>query len=129
MIDNELFKLCEDVYKRCPDWYMKGSNLHNPQAWWSIDGELMPQPADSHNLRWNQIVAPLYTSDYLLEMLPQYTDAKHRLTLQPVAELGRWAASYDDTNRKEDRHGVHSADTPLKALLKLCLALKDAGEL
>jgi hypothetical protein len=62
---------------------------------------------------------PIYTSDYLLPKL-----STRYLSLENSATHGNalWVALWGMSVRT-------SADTPLKALLKLVLALKKAGEL
>lgn len=110
MSDTELFELCKEVYKRT-GW----SNTE--KYYWSTEGN-GPHPI-KHNLLPN---TPLYTSDYLLDKLPKRTD-----DIRDTAMLGRatdnigWSVVYQDI--------VCLANTPLKALLKLIIALDDAKEL
>lgn len=108
-MDKELFELCKKVYKRF-GWdegykYFYGTTpyAHNTK----------------HSLLDN---TPLYTSDYLLERLPLRSKR-----IEDTAMLGRatnnngWSIIYRDM--------AYLADTPLKALLKLIIALDDAGQL
>ncbi len=138
---SELYELCKEVYKRT-GWsdtlvkHSKDKHAPNPLVVETVYEKYVgvyenavgcDECEGEYSLEG---LTPLYTSDYLLEKLPHYSPtAIHRLTLQPVANHGMWAASYDDTNRRESSVGVHSADTPLKALLKLTIALSEAGEL
>jgi hypothetical protein len=94
---------------------------------------------------------PLYTSDYLLEKLPDALNSPsfniaYRLQLKKInnwysCEYSNhgWFQSMKsvftrkgyDTNDDSLAYGLKpvTGDTPLKALLKLVLALDDAGEL
>ena len=92
----ELFELCEQVYE-VTGW--------KPTDW-------------QHGIENGQ---PLYTSDYLLEKLPKEIDG-YPITLQAI---NGWQASlcYDGAEDIFAHKG--ESDTPLKALLKLVLALPD----
>jgi hypothetical protein len=70
--------------------------------------------------------SPLYTSDYILEKLPGNI-GDNWLRLAPIAD-NTWSAYYVQSGVKTMRQDEWS-DTPLKALLKLTIALHDAGEL
>ena len=103
--DQELFELCKEVYERT--------------GW---------QPTDwQHGDEDGQ---PLYTSDYLLEKLPNKIKGKHStgwLTLSPM-DKETWGAGYEaDHTEHIDDYKLEWSDTPLKALLKLVIALDDAG--
>lgn len=110
--NRDLFELCREVNEFLPDY----------------NNELYRM--DSHDglvVRWGTI--PLYTSDYLLEKLP--------------ATIGRYGTKQYLRMAKTDKgysfcymnyldlvpELEHSANTPLKALLKLTIALHEAGEL
>jgi hypothetical protein len=101
MKDPELFELCKEVEKR---------------TGWGQYGDEGLHYFDSRP------VVPLYTSDYLLQKLPKRTER-----IEDTAMLGRatnnngWSVVYRDV--------VCLAETPLKALLKLVIALADAKEL
>jgi hypothetical protein len=107
--DKELFELCKRVYE------LRG---------WET-GEWFGLPTGKHG----KGEAAFYTSDYLLEKLPKsrgdFPDDTW-LCLEPIAQ-NKWAASY----RKGVAHPTIDkwADTPIKALLKLVIALHGAGEL
>lgn len=106
---SELFELCKEVYERT-GWYEP-----NKEGFMNEYGA-MGQP-------W---VAPLYNSDYLLEKLPEWTQ------VQKIGnDTGKYSASYelDYTTSLGDTALVGSSDTPLKALLKLTIAISKAGEL
>ena len=92
---SELYELCREVYEKT-GW--------KPTDW-------------QHGIEDGQ---PLYTSDYLLEKLPE-TYNKQELTLWRSG-VSSWRAGYSPTESYRD-------DTPLKALLKLTIALSEAGEL
>jgi hypothetical protein len=97
--NDELFELCEEV-KRVTDWGV------------GFDDDGIGTP-------------PLYTSDYLLEKLQ---DVEPRLYFAKKTATGRpkWFITCDS---KEYQGFVSHADTPLKSLLKLTLALHEAGQL
>lgn len=99
MQDNELFELCKEVYERT-GWESK-----------SIDTHYFAERDE----RGEQV--PLYTSDYLLGKLPVVTLSS--------GYGGSWSA----TDRKIDNPIVIISSSPLKALLKLVIALDDAGEM
>ena len=104
--DKELFELCKEVYEKTGWDYQNGA---------------------------------VYTSDYLLEKLvPFKTEAMgSRGDMMPVnafvfvrRESGNeYRAGYRyNLNGSKYSNGIY-ADTPLKALLKLTIALHEAGEL
>jgi hypothetical protein len=68
---------------------------------------------------------PLYTSDYLLEKLPRELTRYGRFELVPTMRNTRWSTGYWTTNRLDTFSVV--SDSPLKALLKLTLALRKEG--
>ena len=112
-MDNELFELCKEVYIQHPehqDW----------QGEWIIitDKKELKVYKDSENEEYGafNFYSPLYTSDYLLEKLPN--PSVHKLT-------DNWRAF----GGEQDTVATATADTPLKALLKLTKALAEAGEL
>lgn len=109
---SELFELCKEVYKRT-GWQQKGTRM-------------IFNDADDGAGLYKHLEGYLYTLDYLLEKLPD--------TL-PQGELfvGKWGHSYwragyfDYEPAWSDLRDF--SDTPLKALLKLTIALSEAGEL
>lgn len=108
-MDEELFELCKEVYKRFPEW-KTGRHI------WSMKRPVICKGDDF----MDGMSFPLYTSDYLLERLPLRSKR-----IEDTAMLGRatnnngWSIVYRDM--------AYLADTPLKALLKLIIALDDAG--
>ena len=103
-MSNELFELCKQVYERTG--YETGE--------WTNDSGGYVSPAS--DLIEAGIHFPLYTSDYLLEKLP------------PGLDLFKRPNSYVAIGPGDDP-SVHQSDTPLKALLKLTIALDDAEKL
>ncbi|MFF6951791.1 hypothetical protein ACFZAD_24425 [Streptomyces iakyrus] len=71
---------------------------------------------------------PHYTSDYLLEKLPRVIGNRN-LTVQNVPLPNEWCASYDLFDDSSNTEFETFGSTPLKALLKLTIALHEAGEL
>jgi len=116
---SELYELCKEVYKRTrwedtlqfydsfKDIYSEGEYEDYGMSHSFIKG--------SYDIEDGQV--PLYTSDYLLEKLPEWTELKRKTTISYTA--------------KRDALESYSfeSDTPLKALLKLTIALSKAGEL
>ena len=116
--DTELFELCKEVYERFPEW-------NGTRDWIREDGLIV-----DYNV-W-KTSTPLYTSDYLLEKLPKRVDNDevNWLDIYHEADPDCWRAGYEYA--KNDKWGDSYdvvADTPLLALLKLTLALHEAGEL
>ncbi len=106
---SELFDLCKRVYE-LTSWKDTYSRLD--------DG--------NHTIRneGNEVLlgskqAPLYTSDYLLDKLPGFTN----LYKESSGREYKAQVQYGESLRRV------WADTPLKALLKLTIALSEAGEL
>jgi hypothetical protein len=100
---SELFELCKEVYERT--------------KWGQYGDEGLSYFNEELNVA-RKDMPPLYTSDYLLEKLPQ------PLTLR------KKSYSFEASIRKGNRvYPYADADTPLKALLKLTIALSEAGEL
>jgi len=138
-MDNELFELCKEVYEKTGwtdtgRWFNQVRDLTNKYGW-----------VESHREGGYERF-PCYTSDYLLEKLPHFvkTNDKRFKTgsnlhivdqTVPTQEGGLhvvYAALYKTTHgtlQIGGKYMLEHADTPLKALLKLCLALKEAGEL
>ena len=111
MQDNELFELCDKV------WNVIGleDNDHDVMLYAiGKKGEIWDKDAA---WLYSKKYAPLYTSDYLLEKLGDYVELKH------------FGKGYGVTKYVDDQIINSWSDTPLKALLKLTLALHKAGEL
>lgn len=111
-MDTELFELCTEVYKRTA-WYGTVNLI-------TKDGPTMIGPMSEDS-------PPLYTSDYLLEKLPKKLESRpaYWLDIGPFDD-STWGARYAVV---DDHEWLCAADTPLKALLKLVIALDEAGEL
>ena len=119
--NRELFELCKQVYEATgladtiDYFYLKNNGDYNVQRanhiqvnhnWWKIDNKV---PTGCF---------PLYTSDYLLEKLPEGTTI-----LKDIQGYKAW----NIYNRK--RISTYVCDSPAEALLKLTIALSEAGEL
>ena len=113
-----LYELCQEVYE-LTRWKDTHSRLD--------DG--------NHTIRneGNEVLlgskqAPLYTSDYLLEKLP-YKIGKGNSAIW--LRLGKTRNGFTVCYMGSDLVCLHEceADTPLLALLKLTIALSEAGEL
>ena len=119
----ELFDLCKQVYK-ATGW--TGTNQVIGIYYQISEVDVKYGIFDRSEKRKEPVDTPLYTSDYLLEKLPstiknEFDGDDDYLIL--YKKSGSWYADYmGQFLRCKD-------DTPLKALLKLCLALKEAGEL
>jgi len=115
-MNNELFELCKEVYEKTG--LNKGQDFYtNGLQWWcNTRKEGWHLSTYGHGL--NNDAFPLYTSDYLLEkLLP--------CVLYKSADGWYRARYFTDGKLKHSR----KEETPLKALLKLTLALHEAGEL
>lgn len=103
---SELFELCKEVYERTE---------------WEDDLD-----------HFDAGDTPIYNSDYLLEKLPNKIEGEHSigwLTLSPMNKE-TWSAGYEaDYIDDIDDYKLERSGTPLKALLKLTIALSEAGEL
>lgn len=123
--DTELFELCKQVYeatgwfqaRKVTSWYhyFEPTPAKYHPGEWRIAFKEINNPKEQY---WEHI--PLYTSDYLLEKLPM---EKYDIFLAPNPGVGWWCASFD----VELNVPRVDANTPLKALLKLVIALDDAG--
>ncbi len=126
-MDNELFELCKEVYE-VTGWDDDGLG----KQMWVHDGLGDVEFVDSIGEDEGFWDFPLYTSDYLLEKLPRYIGEYHPFCLKEIDghSEGSWCALYSDDIHDGILLRVSQfADTPLKALLKLTIALHDAGEL
>ncbi|MCZ4548195.1 hypothetical protein BS618_32935 [Rhodococcus erythropolis] len=110
-MDEELFELCKEVYKRFPEWGVDYKNVHKCFE----DGQVFDG--------WITGFTPLYTSDYLLEKLHGILFKRSRKVISIIFEEdGTYSIDADDIY-KGPRLNVENGDTPLKALLKLVIAL------
>lgn len=114
-MDEELLELCKAVFEKL-DWrYEAGIN-----GTWLTDGYVTLAT-------WVENGVPLYTSDYLLDKLPRTVERYGSFELVPTMRNTRWSAGYWSTDRLNTLSAVDY--TPLKALLKLTIALHDGGRL
>jgi len=117
MKDNELFELCKEVSDVLPEWRYTGRI-------YSKEGDIL----QTNSPTLAKLSVPVYTSDYLLEKLPHRigTPRFYQYLRMSKAEMSYCFAYMSP----ELTFGIQgTANNPLKALLKLTLALKEAGEL
>jgi len=125
------------VYERTKwgDWSQPDGGSGQTDAYWKhLKGETEKEAfVSSEHSGWSNSVwiAPLYTSDYLLERLPVYSDDGEGMltvTTRQGVERNGWMAYYEDVDGYSVSHeGI--GKSPLLALLKLTIALSEAGEL
>ncbi len=111
---SELYELCSEVYEKT--------------GWDNTDSQYDGVGVINSKLKYLSAV-PLYTSDYLLQKLPvqlDYEDFHGNIYMEYKVPDSVYKFGYIDGS--EYRNSVWS-DTPLKALLKLTIALSEAGEL
>lgn len=137
----DLFNLCKEVYE-LTEWGLSVTgrriiSYRSSLEFYDVaDGSVIDRPyIDS---------IPLYTSDYLLSKLPQFLTIEGydcRLEVSPAGygrkysrnytpkrpHVAPWCATYIDKNQTPIR--LKSGETPLKALLQLVVALKEAKAL
>jgi hypothetical protein len=116
MTDNELFELCKETY---------GKTGWETPEWYDLDPDGKPEEylATTEDKIDDNDYIPYYTSDYLLEKLQNF--GVRVWYENKVDNLAAWWASI----RGDDGLYLYNAETPLKSVLKLTLALKEAGEL
>lgn len=106
----DLFELCKEVYERFPEW--------ETSDWYDLDPDGIPEEylcTTEDKIDENDYI-PNYTSDYLLEKLPNGTTI-----LKDVQGFKAWNVY----NRK--RIATYTCDSPVEALLKLTLKLHEEG--
>lgn len=112
-VDTELFELCKEVYETTG----VGNDAEAKFLLeWRVHSRVTREPVS-----YSQEQYPIYTSDYLLEKL-RLSETSTQPQIELIGNSYNWKAY-----RGYCSPGI--ADTPLKALLKLTLALHDAGEL
>ena len=130
---SELFELCKEVYRRT-GWdstekcYAFIDEFGDGGKHWRVI------PLHEDNVDDVDDWHPLYTSDYLLEKLPPVVqdsyDKKFRHIQMWINGDGEAIACYVEPYDKEFKGAYPaSSDSMLKALLKLTIALSEAGEL
>ncbi|MCO4274300.1 hypothetical protein NG701_07635 [Pseudarthrobacter sp. HLT3-5] len=117
-MDSELFDLCKEVYRRT-GWKMTDNYYFYA---WTTKGHKLTDVTEKKYRGKGYDDVPLFTTDYLLEKLPE-------VLITNSYERGEWIAGtygwYDGIGWLDKE----VSDTPLKALLKLAIALDDAKEL
>ena len=135
---SELYEICKEVYERTgwedvTDFYHENDTFDEETQTFKRNGifSIVERKRADYNI-------PLYTSDYLLEKLPGLLDIDNKtfsLAVQAQVAPPNFVALYTHTSVVAGKLAGHStryineADTPLKALLKLTIALSEAGEL
>lgn len=124
---SELFELCKEVYERTGwedvrDFYHENDTFDEETQTFKRNGifSIVERKRADYNI-------PLYTSDYLLEKLKPFLNAERKSLSFRFADNVFWLDADDIYNGP--RLSVIQADTTLKALLKLTIALSEAGEL
>jgi len=136
---SELFELCKEVAKRT-DW-LCDEDASDFYFYWEANegGDFSIRYRNECPYYSKDEYYPLYTSDYLLERLqPFKTEARgNRGDMMPVNAFVFVRRESKNEFRAGHRYNLNGAkysdgiyaDTPLKALLKLTIALSEAGEL
>lgn len=136
--DRELFELCNDVYKRFPEW---NNTLDGGYRWCLMpdgkydtfrlsDAEIYPA---GYREAWFAGV-PVYTSDYIFGNLPAYINSEGRkwfFILCREISGSQWQTGFETIYEEKFNEAIYnvSARTPLTALLRLVVALHEGGEL
>lgn len=123
-MDNELFELCKEAYRRT-QW----AGIPAEQ-WFGFKAGTLETPVILGH-------TPSYTSDYLLEKLPKELE-NHFLVLEICNAHNEleWTADYYNhryftylVSYEPSKADVTHGNTPLKAILNLVIALDEAGQL
>lgn len=124
-MDQELRDLCQEVHRRLGWWYPTTEFHHyysrvgrngETSSTWSVTRYFGPED------KAGELLFPLYTSDYLLEKLPFGTSVE-KTVLGATAHVERSKEFFFGDGKGRN------TNAPLKALLKLTIALDDAGEI
>lgn len=124
-MDTELFELCREVYKRT-GWQIENPMFFGAQYIGS------PYETDVHITSDQSAVfiAPLYTSDYIIEKLPNHCKYGSFALTTFYDDGHNYDAGYIDIGEGGAYWGISTNDNvALKALLKLVVALHEEGEL
>ena len=138
-MDTELFELCKEVYKRTEwdktetddgyDWNQRYVFEDYPEN--GRRGTVSRDDAAAYHQHKHFVVAPLYTSDYLLEKLPAKVRSMNIEIIKRHDDT--WYAGYSYGHDVDDDNAeifIHAeASTLLYTSLKLTIALDDAKEL
>jgi hypothetical protein len=127
MNDPELVDLCKEVFERLPMWdstekcYAYIDDYSPGAYYWQVI------PLHEDNVDGVDEWHPLYTSDYLLEKLPSDCGVQKLYTQQFDKHFYN-AFQVQFKNSQHESRLETGADAPLKALLKLVIALHEAGD-
>lgn len=126
-MDNELFELCKEVHKKTGWGYEPDRKTPDLLSW-------RHSPITDEYFTVSEAVAsicPAYDSDYLISKLPNKIMGKLLEIYGLDEETGTYFVRYDVMDLVPSNQGWYGAraDTPLKALLKLTIALHEAREL
>lgn len=122
---SELFELCKEVSEKT-GWKLPISE--RPVEYWVQHDDELDLEYGIAGMPVDGGITPLYTSDDLLEKLPQdlvNDNEVHPFTLYRGKYSKQWLAGYEGYFGGQN----DPSETPLKALLKLTIALSEAGEL
>ena len=129
---SELHQLCKEVYERTGwedvrDFYHEKDTFDEETQTFKRNGvfSIVERKRADYN-------TPLYTSDYLLEKLPEEVEKRILVVTggeRPHAGYARRDNYGDYVLDNYYWSNAYYSDTPLKALLKLTIALSEAGEL
>ena len=123
--NTELFELCKEVYERTG--WSADMDRGVDYVWCHETLTRLPIDWDTSDVHLH---IPLYTSDYLLEKLPEEVDRGLLVVTNGDRPHAGYAQrdQYGDTSLSRNFYKrAQYSDTPLKALLKLVIALHDAG--
>jgi hypothetical protein len=127
-MDNELFKLCKDVYRRT-GWKDTSDVIDFYEGKYTVQKDCSGYVDPFKNgVYWS----PLYTSDYLLEKLPEEINKRMLVITNGERPHAGYAQRDNYGNSTLDDYFYGNAqysNSVLKALLKLTITLDDAGEL
>lgn len=126
---SELFELCKEVYERTGwedvrDFYHENDSFDEVTQAFKRNGtfSLVERRRADYDI-------PLYTSDYLLEKLPSGVFVQKDSAMMGEKQFYVACMVYLKGTPKENRLNCGDKLSPLKALLKLTIALSEAGEL
>ena len=128
-MDNELFELCKAVYALCPDWDDKKLGGFMKDVYPGENPMGIFETKEVLESKYMKYICPVYNSDYLLEKLPptigRYGTKQYLRMAKSDEGFSFCYMNYLDLVPELECN----ADTPLKAILKLTIALHKANEL
>ena len=110
---SELAELCKEVYEK---------------TGWIVGDESWEWHTTTDAKLDSMFIAPKYYTDYLLEKLPD-NGSNGRVCLEKLDDGWHASLCSQDEYTPPSYEYDSSADTPLLALLKLTIAISEAGEL